>query len=297
MTDQQQRAPKDADDLIFGGGNTSVSFGDRDAGPGAFVEGIVLSKRVQQDLNWKTKEPETWDDGEPKTHPVITLQTQERTDSDDDGIRDWHVKVSKQPGGQSKELAEAVRKANPGVARPTVEPGAWIRCDYVAQVPTAGGTARSFTVQYRTPADVALMPELTKAQPVQNVATPAPAAPATPAPVATPAAPVVTPPAAAPAGMPTPEQTARLAALNPAYASLPLAALEGMRPVVPGIGEALDGPPPAAAAATPAGALTGPQMAALAILDGGATLVGLPFAALQAVAAARPDVAAALAAA
>jgi hypothetical protein len=289
MTDQQQRAPKDADDLIFGGGgNTSATFGERDAGPGGFVEGIVVDKRVAADLNFASGKPELWDDGSPKQHPVITLQTQQRADADDDGIRDLHVKISKQPGGMSRVIAEATKAAYPNDPKPVVEIGAWLRVDYVAQVPTKTGTARAYTAQYRTPADVALTPELTKAQPVQNVATPAPAQPA---PVATPAA------AAAPAaGMPTPEQIARLAALNPAYATLPLAALEGMRPVVPGIGEALDGPPPAAAAAA-AGALTGPQMAALAVLDGGATLVGLPLPALQAIGAARPDVAAALAAA
>lgn len=166
-----QRRERSANDILMGGGgNKSVSFGPQGAAPGAYIEGTVVEEpRMAPDTNYATGAVETWPDGRVKEHPVITLQTQVREDPDDDGVRDLHVKVSKQQGGMSKEIADSVKKAGGQF----VEVGAWLRVDYTAVVQTSKGQARAYAAQYRRPGNTALMGDASPAVGVQAAPLPA----------------------------------------------------------------------------------------------------------------------------
>lgn len=92
---------KEAHDFLMSSGGRSVSFekvGDK-------VLGIVLSYERTQQTDFKTKKPLTWDNGDPKLQLVITLQTDEQVDDDDDGLRKLYCKSPV----MRKAIADAVR--------------------------------------------------------------------------------------------------------------------------------------------------------------------------------------------
>lgn len=145
---------------VWSDGGRSLSFGDRDARPpsewlgGTIVEqndddGRPCIFRMVQQTNYTTKLPEYWPlkPGEttprPKLQPVVRLQTTQRDDPADDGIRDLYVKMSKQPGGMSRVIDEAVRTA--GAQKLEVGGELLIRWSHNA------GDARAFEARYTRP--------------------------------------------------------------------------------------------------------------------------------------------------
>jgi len=82
------------------------------------ISGIITdAKRVQQ-TDFTSGDPLTWSDGSPRMQTVIELQTDERNDDDDDGVRSVWLKGGRnyeaaQGSGQSGEvaLAEAAKEA------------------------------------------------------------------------------------------------------------------------------------------------------------------------------------------
>ena len=93
-------------DFLLGGGGKSASFDNI----GDSVTGTITAEpEVRQQTNLQTGKPETWDNGDPKHQLVVTLQTAERADSDDDGIRNIYIKGSKKAG--TKSLHDAVATA------------------------------------------------------------------------------------------------------------------------------------------------------------------------------------------
>lgn len=97
-------------DFLLGGGGKSAKFenlGDSISGT------IATNPEIRQQSDIKTGKPLTWDDGSPRNQLVVSLQTDERLDSEDDGLRNLYVKGSKKPGSQSLHdaVATAVRQA------------------------------------------------------------------------------------------------------------------------------------------------------------------------------------------
>lgn len=95
----------DASALIMGSGAPSATFHT----PGTEHKGVITNLETMQVRNFKTKLPETWDDGNPKMQAVITLQTDERDPQieNDDGVRKLYVSSK----GMREAIAGAVRKA------------------------------------------------------------------------------------------------------------------------------------------------------------------------------------------
>src|SRR5208282_6648247 len=90
-------------DAMLGPSIPAVSFADK----GAKVTGVIvdISDPIPQ------TEPDgtlrTWDDGRARTQVVITLETTEATDDDDDGLRRLFVKG----GGMVKAFRSEMRRA------------------------------------------------------------------------------------------------------------------------------------------------------------------------------------------
>lgn len=101
------------DDFLFGGGGKAAKFENI----GDTVEGTITDAQVSQQTDMETQQPLTWTDGSPRMQLVITLQTSERSDDNDDGLRRIFAKggkyeVASGAGSSLKDaIADAVKKA------------------------------------------------------------------------------------------------------------------------------------------------------------------------------------------
>ncbi|WP_423858968.1 hypothetical protein [Alloscardovia omnicolens] len=168
--------------LMNGGGAKSFFTGDSQ--PGEMVEGEIVSIEVTQVNVFGKKQPDYWQNGDPKQQIHIVLQTQlPPVDSDDDGRRSLWVKGW---GAHLKALRDAAKKA--GVDEPHI--GDRMRAKFM------GFGERGKASQLPKVYEYTIIPASQAA--VSNLmgggasSTPAPVATPTPAPVApaTPAAPV-----------------------------------------------------------------------------------------------------------
>jgi len=87
---------------FLGGGAPSVKL-ER---VGDFVEGAVVEFEEKQDEDMDTRKPKVWPNGDPVKVYVVTLQTNEQTNDDDDGLRRLWVR-----NRGIKALREAFREA------------------------------------------------------------------------------------------------------------------------------------------------------------------------------------------
>lgn len=94
---------QDANDYLMGGGVKSAKF-DK---PGAKVGGTIARKpELQQQRDFDSGKPLTWDDGSPRQQIKVVLATDERDDDDDNGERGLYLK-----GGLLKAVQAAVKAA------------------------------------------------------------------------------------------------------------------------------------------------------------------------------------------
>ena len=75
-------------DIYEGGGAKPVSWEE----VGQTIEGEIVAIRSKQLPKFGTEIPETWDDGSPKFTPIVTVQTTEGDEHDDDGKRDVYLR-------------------------------------------------------------------------------------------------------------------------------------------------------------------------------------------------------------
>lgn len=169
---------------LSGGGGRYFSFGQRGAQPGAHIAGLVVDMKEVQATNFKTKEPEFWDNGDPKMQYKVTLQTELRDPAEptDDGKRDIYLDGRRKPnddGTKSKLCAvlDAVRAVTGGTQ---LQRNGKLTVQWVSGMGETGDP-RCYAAWYEAPA-------LNLQQPGQPpVAAPAQQAP--PAPVQQPAQP------------------------------------------------------------------------------------------------------------
>jgi hypothetical protein len=122
--------------FLMGSGIRSAKFGQ----PGDMVTGRVVDKRISQQTDIQTGEPQNWPNGDPKLQLVVTLQTTLREDSEDDGFRNLYVKGSQKAG--SKSLHAAVADAVRGSGAKDLENGGVLTVQYVGDEPS---TTRGMT--------------------------------------------------------------------------------------------------------------------------------------------------------
>lgn len=101
----------DPNDFLFQSGAKSA-FGD-DAPVGTTVKGRIISAEVRQQSDPKTGELKTWADGSPKNQLVITLQTDQHDDDNDDGTRAIYGKGGRYEvaSGKGQSMLDAIREA------------------------------------------------------------------------------------------------------------------------------------------------------------------------------------------
>lgn len=87
---------------LMGSGARSAKFESE----GDKVVGIIRSMEMRQQTDIKSGTPKTWDNGDPMMQMVVVLETDERDDEEDDGMRTLYVK-----GQMQRAVGDAVRKA------------------------------------------------------------------------------------------------------------------------------------------------------------------------------------------
>lgn len=133
----------DPDELLMGGGAPTCTFPEI----GTTWKGEVVDKRTEQQRDFDTGKPLTWDDGSPRLQVVITLQTDERDPkiAGDDGRRRLFVK------GQ---MLNAIRKAVSDAGAKTVEIGGTLAVQYTSDgEPSRKGMnpPKQYTAAYKPP--------------------------------------------------------------------------------------------------------------------------------------------------
>jgi hypothetical protein len=103
----------EANDFLFSGGSRAAKFEN----VGDTVEGQITDLKVAQQTDMETGAPLTWADGSPRKQLIISIQTNDRIDGDDDGIRRVFAKggnyeVAEGTGKSMKDaIGDAVKKA------------------------------------------------------------------------------------------------------------------------------------------------------------------------------------------
>lgn len=92
----------DPNSFLMGAGGKSAVFKNHDDQ----VWGRIVHFELRQQTDFDSGAPLVWDDGNPRMQLAVTLQTNDRDDDDDDGLRNIYVK-----GQMQKALAGAVVKA------------------------------------------------------------------------------------------------------------------------------------------------------------------------------------------
>jgi hypothetical protein len=104
--------------------------------------GQILGKVVQQQTDFETKKPLHFPDGKPRMSVVVTVQTTERTDANDDGKRTLYV-----ANGLVRAAADAFRK----VGAADLEIGGWIYAANTAKNGGRSGKQNVFQCLYARP--------------------------------------------------------------------------------------------------------------------------------------------------
>lgn len=140
--------------------------------PGDFFEGVLVEEpKFTQQTDFNTKKPVFWEkSGDPKMQLVLTVQTDEREDAEDDGVRTYY--------GKSKDFQNKLVAAVELAGVDVIEKGGFVRVDFTHKDTSKGYTEHIYTSAYVPPAKGVAVAAV-KAEPT---AAPAEAAPATQSP-------------------------------------------------------------------------------------------------------------------
>lgn len=103
----------DINDFLMGGGAKAFPFENL----GATVSGTIVTMEKRQQTDMDSGKPSYWDNGDPKMMLMIVLQTDERDDDEDDGLRSVylrggnHVAVSGKGTSSQVAVKDAVKRA------------------------------------------------------------------------------------------------------------------------------------------------------------------------------------------
>ena len=119
------------DSFLLGGGGSSAKFEN----VGDTVTGTILSAEVKDQTDLATGAILKWDNGDTRKQLVVRLQTTQRDDEDDDGVRALYVKGSKKAGSHS--LHDAVASAVRLAGAKSLEVGGTLTVTYTGEEPSA----------------------------------------------------------------------------------------------------------------------------------------------------------------
>lgn len=100
------------------------------------VTGPIVDATIRQRTDYVTGQPKTWDDGRPQNQIVIRIETGERVDTDDDGVRGVYIKTW---GPDKEALLAAIKQAGGSKASDVLKPGAIFTAMFTGTQPSGQG--------------------------------------------------------------------------------------------------------------------------------------------------------------
>lgn len=138
----------DVNDFLFATGGKSFKFGKIND----TVMGTVIKAEVRQQTSLDGQLL-TWDDGSPRKQLVVTLQTAEHDDDDDDGVRMIYAKGGKFDiaKGEGQSMRDAIAEAVTAVGAKRLEPGDELAVAYTGESPARRGysPAKLYVAQFK----------------------------------------------------------------------------------------------------------------------------------------------------
>jgi hypothetical protein len=118
----------EASNFLFGGGGKAAPFDE----VGDEVKGTITDVVVNQQTDMETGAPLTWTDGSPRMQLVVSLQTGERADDNDDGIRRIYAKGGNYEvaSGTGTSMKNAIADALKKVGATSIDEGGVLRVAY-----------------------------------------------------------------------------------------------------------------------------------------------------------------------
>jgi hypothetical protein len=179
----------DSLDEVLSGGGAKSAF-TKDSPLGTTVTGTILDANTSQIHDYMTGKPKTWDDGRPQMQIVVRIQTEQRVDADDDGVRGVYIKTW---GPWKEALMAAIKGIGKSKPSEALVPGYGFTATFSGTKPSSQGSdTKLYTYRIEPRASQALDDPWA---PVQAAA-PAQPAPVTPQATAVTPQPVPVPPAA-----------------------------------------------------------------------------------------------------
>jgi hypothetical protein len=181
----------DSLDEVLSGGGAKSAF-TKESPLGTTVTGTILDASTSQIHDYMTGKPKTWDDGRPQMQIVVRVQTEQRVDADDDGVRGVYIKTW---GPWKESLMAAIKAIGKSKPSEALVPGYGFTATFSGTKPSQQGSdTKLYTYRIEPRAQAAVDQAFgAQQQGVQlDAPTPPPAfaqpAPAAPAPAPAPAA-------------------------------------------------------------------------------------------------------------
>lgn len=137
----------DPNAFLLGGGGKSAKF----EAVGDTVTGVICAPpELRQQTDIKTGLPKTWDNGDPVMQLVVKLQTDQREDAEDDGVRNLYVSGGFKRASLQKAVADALRTAKVK----GLEVGGTLAVRYTGEEPNSVkgfNPAKLYAAQYTPP--------------------------------------------------------------------------------------------------------------------------------------------------
>lgn len=139
----------DPNAFLLGGGGKSAKFET----VGDTVTGVICAPpELRQQTDIKTGAPKTWDNGDPIMQLVVKLQTDQREDDEDDGVRNLYVSGGFKRASLQKAVADALRTAK----AKGLELGGTLAIRYTGEEPASVkgfNPAKLYAAKYTPPTD------------------------------------------------------------------------------------------------------------------------------------------------
>lgn len=132
-------------DHALSGGSKSAFTAETPVG--TTVTGVITDVDYRQVIDFTTQQPATFPSGDPKMQFIIRIQTDQREDGDDDGIRSIYIPAW---GKRKAALAEAIRACGASKGSEVLIPGTTFTATYNGEKRAEGGPSGSYTYKSYT---------------------------------------------------------------------------------------------------------------------------------------------------
>lgn len=133
---------------------------------GDMVTGPIVDAIIRQRTDYVTQQPKFWDDGKPQNQVVVRVQTDQRVDQDDDGVRVVYIKTW---GPDKEALLAAIKQAGGSKASDVLKPGAIFTATFTGTQPSGQGDPTKLYNFEINPNGAALDQAVTQTEPQQPV--------------------------------------------------------------------------------------------------------------------------------